>query len=197
MEKQTTVVALWEKLQMIYEKKSSSSKIILIRQLFNMKMRETKPITSHVNTFSRVLIKLSSQGLNFEEEVKTLALLSSLPTSWEVFCTTVTNISTKRSDRSYQKSIKDSRWDSPSTTMSKHTSPREWLKGPAAIKAVWEGEMTDRGQSRQAERQTPIAHIAKRLATMFLTVGHWTKWAETKASSGTGSSDSNHASSCN
>ena len=91
MEKETNVVALWEKLQMIYEKKSSSSKIILIRQLFNMKMRETKPMTSHVNTFSRVLNKLSSQGVNSEEEVKALALRSSLPMSWEVFSTTITS----------------------------------------------------------------------------------------------------------
>ena len=46
--------------------------------------------TSHINTFSRVFSKVSSQGINFEEEVKALAL-SSLPVSWEVFCTTFTN----------------------------------------------------------------------------------------------------------
>ena len=33
--------------------------------------------------------------LNFEEEVMVLALLSNLPTSWEVFCTTFTNSSHK------------------------------------------------------------------------------------------------------
>ena len=38
---------------------------------------------------------LSSQGLNFEEEIKELELLSSLPTSWEVFCTTINNNSSK------------------------------------------------------------------------------------------------------
>ena len=36
-------------------------------------------MTSHINTFSWVLTKLSSQSLNFEEEVKALALHSSLP----------------------------------------------------------------------------------------------------------------------
>ena len=85
MAKETTTFKLWEKLQAVYEKQSSSSKLILIRKLFNMKMRETDPATSHINTFSRVLSELSSQGINFEEEVKALALLSSLPTSWEVF----------------------------------------------------------------------------------------------------------------
>ena len=79
MMKEMSTYALWEKLQVVYEKKSSSSKLILIRQLFNMKMKETDPVTSHIITFSLVLSELSSQGINFEEEVKALALLSSLP----------------------------------------------------------------------------------------------------------------------
>ena len=91
MAKETTTFSLWEKVQVVYEKKSSSSKLILIRQLFNMKVRETDLATSHTNTFYWVLSKLSSQGINFEEEVKALALLSSLPTSWEVFFMTFTN----------------------------------------------------------------------------------------------------------
>ena len=70
--------ALWEKVQAVYEKKSSSSKLIFIQQLFNMKMKETEPnlATSHINTFNRVLAELSSQGLNIEEEIKALALSS-------------------------------------------------------------------------------------------------------------------------
>ena len=63
---------LWEKLQAVYEKKSFSPKLILIRHLFNMKMRETNPATSHINTFSWVLFELSSPEINFEEEVKAL-----------------------------------------------------------------------------------------------------------------------------
>ena len=54
-------------------------------------MRETNRETSHINTSSKVLSKLSSQGINIEEEVKALTLLSSLPASWEVFCTTFSN----------------------------------------------------------------------------------------------------------
>ena len=56
-----------------------------------MKRRDTDLATSHINTFSRVLSELSSQGINFEEEVKALARLSSLPVSWEVSCTTFAN----------------------------------------------------------------------------------------------------------
>ena len=47
--------------------------------------------TFHINTFSRVLSEPSSQGINFEEKVKALALFLSLLASWEVFCTTFTN----------------------------------------------------------------------------------------------------------
>ena len=65
MAKETTTFKLWEKLQAVYEKQSSSSKLILIRKLFNMKMRETDLTTSHINTFSWVLSELSSQGINF------------------------------------------------------------------------------------------------------------------------------------
>ena len=64
MAKKTTMFKLWEKLQAVYEKQSSSSNLILIRKLFNMKMRETNPATSHINTFSWVLSELSSQGIN-------------------------------------------------------------------------------------------------------------------------------------
>ena len=54
-------------------------------------MRETDPASSHINTFSQVLSELSSQGINFEEEVKALALLSSFLASWEVFYTAFAN----------------------------------------------------------------------------------------------------------
>ena len=54
-------------------------------------MRETDLTNSHINTFGRVLSELSSQGTNFKDEVKALALLSSLPMSWEGFYTTFSN----------------------------------------------------------------------------------------------------------
>ena len=54
-------------------------------------MRETDPVTSHITTFNRVLSDLSSQGINFEKEVKALTLLSSLPVSCEVLLTTFAN----------------------------------------------------------------------------------------------------------
>ena len=93
--KEKTTFDLWDKLQSLYEKKLSFSKLILIRHLFNMRMKETEEFTTHVNTFNHVLTELASQNVNFDKEVKALALFLSLPASWDVFCTTVTNGSAK------------------------------------------------------------------------------------------------------
>ena len=84
MAKETTLFELWEKLQAVYEKQSSSSKLILIQKLFNMKMKETDPATSHINTFKVWIapdsrLSFGKPGSDFEEEVKSLTLFSSLP----------------------------------------------------------------------------------------------------------------------
>ena len=86
-------------------------------------MRETDLTTSHINTFCQVLLELSSQGINFEEEVKALALLSSLPTSWEVFCTTFANNCPKvnMERNTEQVLIEDIRWKSMGLTIDEST----------------------------------------------------------------------------
>ena len=40
-----------------------------------MKMKVLELSNSHINTFTRELAELSSQGLNFKDEIKVLALL--------------------------------------------------------------------------------------------------------------------------
>ena len=40
--KKKTLFELWEKLKALYEKKSSSLKLIMIQQLLNMRMKETE-----------------------------------------------------------------------------------------------------------------------------------------------------------
>ena len=69
MPKETMVFTPWEELQAVYEKYSSSSKLRLIRKPLNMMIGEIDPKTSQIKAFSWVLSKLSSQGINFEEEV--------------------------------------------------------------------------------------------------------------------------------
>ena len=175
--------SLWEKLHDVYEKKSSSSKLILIRQIFNMKVRETDSSTSHINTFSRVLSELSSQGINFEEEVKALTLLSShrqagrysaqlLPTvvwSW---------IWTKQSVKSSWRISRKKLLDSPSMNQQKpiirpnrligsivwENKPRERVEIPADQDIG----KTDNDRSREIVDQVFSTLIAEKLVTMFL-----------------------------
>ena len=127
MAKETTTFSLWEKLQAVYEKKSSFSRLLLIKQLFNMKMTETDLATSHMNTFSQVLIEQPSQGINLEEEIKALGLLSSLPESWEVFCMTYANSQPilnldEITGQALTEDTQRNRWDLPSTNEQKPTT---------------------------------------------------------------------------
>ena len=60
-----------------------------------MRVKEIQQAMIHVDTINRILTQLTSQDLNFKEEDKALALLWSFPTSWEDFCTTGINNSSK------------------------------------------------------------------------------------------------------
>ena len=148
-----------------------------------MKMRETHPAISHINTFSRVLFKLSSQRINFKEEVKALALLS----SWEVFCTTSTNswtrswIWTKRSANSSRRIFGENQWDSPSMSQQKPTirssrsigsTVRESRSRESAETRVDRdiGKI-DNGPNRGIVDQVSFALTAERPITRFLTAG--------------------------
>ena len=50
--------------------------------LFNMKMVEGGSIADHLNEFDTITSQLSSMGINFDEEIRALLILYSLPKSW-------------------------------------------------------------------------------------------------------------------
>ena len=66
----------------LYEKPSASNNIFLMKHLFNMKMAEGGFVTDHLNEFNIVTSQLSSVGINFDEEIRALLILCSLPESW-------------------------------------------------------------------------------------------------------------------
>ena len=78
-----TTVDLMEALEKMYEKPSASNKVFLMKRLFNMKMVEGCSMTEHLNNFNSVTSQLSSVGIKFDDEVRALLLLSSLPDSWD------------------------------------------------------------------------------------------------------------------
>ena len=60
----------------------ASNKVFLMKWLFNMKMSKGGSIADHLNDFNTVTSKLSSIGIKFEDEVRALLFLCSLPESW-------------------------------------------------------------------------------------------------------------------
>ena len=89
--KEKTTVDLINALVKLYEKPSASNKVFLMKRLFNMKMSEGGSITDHLNDFNTVTNQLSYVGVNFDDEVRALLILCSLPKSWDGLVMAVSN----------------------------------------------------------------------------------------------------------
>ena len=76
-----TTEDLMKTLVTLYEKPSASNKVFLMKRLFNMKMVEGGSVTDHLNEFNTITSQLSSVGVNFDEEIRALLILCSLPES--------------------------------------------------------------------------------------------------------------------
>ena len=72
---------LMKVLSNMYEKPSALNKVYLMYRLFNLKMAEGASVTDHINEFNVITTQLSLVEITFEDEVKALILLSSLPES--------------------------------------------------------------------------------------------------------------------
>jgi hypothetical protein len=68
-----------------------TNKMFLIKKLMRLRYKEGTPIADHLNEFQGIINQLSSMGITFEDEVKALLLLGSLPDTWETFKVIVCN----------------------------------------------------------------------------------------------------------
>ena len=82
---------LMQTLARLYEKPSASNKVFLMKHLFNMKIAEGVYVADHLNEFNSITSQLSSVGINFDEEIRALLILCSLPESWNSLVMVVSN----------------------------------------------------------------------------------------------------------
>jgi hypothetical protein len=80
--KEKTMKGLMDALAKLYEKPSASNKVFLMKILFNMKMSEGGFLADHLNDFNTVTNQLSSVKVDFDDEVRALIILCSLPERW-------------------------------------------------------------------------------------------------------------------
>ena len=67
----------------MYEKPSANNKVHLMKKLFNLKMAENASVAQHLNKFNTITNQLSSVEIDFDDEIRALIVLASLPNSWE------------------------------------------------------------------------------------------------------------------
>jgi hypothetical protein len=89
--KEKTTKELMDALAKLYEKPSTSNKVFLMKRLFNMKMSEGGSVADHLNEFNTVTNQLSSVKVDFDDEVRALLILCSLPERWNGLVMAVSN----------------------------------------------------------------------------------------------------------
>ncbi|MCO5611613.1 hypothetical protein L7F22_065867 [Adiantum nelumboides] len=87
----TTAFELWDSLCSAWDGKSASNKVFLMKKLMRLSMKEGSNVSSHLNEFNALYLLLTSKGLNFDDEMKAIFLLCSLPASWDTFNTAISN----------------------------------------------------------------------------------------------------------
>ena len=89
--KEKTTIDLMKALSDMYENTSANNKVHLMNKLFNLKMVETASVAQHLNEFNTITNQLSSIEIDFDDEIRALIILASLPNSWDVMRMTVSN----------------------------------------------------------------------------------------------------------
>lgn len=76
---ETTARGIRKKLKNLYTKKTLTNRLILLRIFFTYKMNADVSITSHLNVFDDLSLKMKSVDLKIVEEKKTMLLPCLLP----------------------------------------------------------------------------------------------------------------------
>jgi hypothetical protein len=89
--KEKSTKGLMDTLDKLYEKTSVSNKVFLMKRLFNMNMSEGGSVVDHLNDFNTVTNQLCFVKVDFDDEIRVLLILCSLPESWNDLVMDVSN----------------------------------------------------------------------------------------------------------
>jgi len=81
--KEVNAKVLWDKLQTYFENTTGMNKLSAFNRLITMKYKEGTPVIEHLNDVQDALNQLVTMGINFDDELQGLYILSSFPSSWE------------------------------------------------------------------------------------------------------------------
>ena len=65
----------------MYEKPLANNKVHLMKKLFNLKMVKNASIALHLKEFNTITNQLSSIEIDFDDKIRALIVLTSLPNS--------------------------------------------------------------------------------------------------------------------
>lgn len=87
-----TAFAIWQKLKATYENTMPVNQVHLMCKLVNMMHDEAKSASEHLSAFTSVLSQLQDTGLQpFDDKLKAIFLLMTLPDSWETLVVSLSN----------------------------------------------------------------------------------------------------------
>ncbi|KAB5511771.1 hypothetical protein DKX38_028799 [Salix brachista] len=89
--KEKTTAELMTALSGMYEKPSANNKVHLMKKLFNLRMSNDTSVAQHLNDYNTITNQLSSVEIEFDDEIRALILLASLPNGWEAMRMAVSN----------------------------------------------------------------------------------------------------------
>jgi hypothetical protein len=87
----TDAFKLWQKLESMYERKTTVSKASVIKQIAKLEHRDGSSVIEHLNVFQGHINQMSAMKINLDDEVQALLLLSSLPDNWNTLVVSLSN----------------------------------------------------------------------------------------------------------
>ena len=67
---------LWYTLSDTYKKKVATTKIYLIRHLYNIRMKDSDKVQAHINEYESISSQISSQGTAIEDELRAMVQIA-------------------------------------------------------------------------------------------------------------------------